>query len=63
MHARIVSVLRLHLLGAIKSAPPEKTLSTGTLVALLIITNYFISYYCHVFIKYNRNKLYLPVIA
>jgi hypothetical protein len=37
MHALIVSALRLHLLAAIKSVPPEKTLSTGTLVALLIV--------------------------
>jgi hypothetical protein len=37
MHALIVSELRLHLLAATKSAPPENALSTGTLVALLII--------------------------
>jgi len=36
MHALIVFVLRLHLLAAIRSAPPEKILSTGTLDALLI---------------------------
>jgi len=41
MHALIVSALRLHLLAATKSAPPENTRSTGTLVALLIAkTNY-----------------------
>ncbi|PKC11586.1 hypothetical protein RhiirA5_354018, partial [Rhizophagus irregularis] len=37
MHALIVSALRLHLFAAIKSVPLENTLSTGTLVALLII--------------------------
>lgn len=37
MHALIVSALRLHLLSATKSAPPENILSTGTLVAMLII--------------------------
>ncbi|GET53945.1 hypothetical protein RIR_jg31239.t1 [Rhizophagus irregularis DAOM 181602=DAOM 197198] len=37
MHALIVSALRLHLFAAIKSVPPANTLSTGTLVALLII--------------------------
>lgn len=37
MHGRIVFALRLHLLAATKSAPPEKTRSTGTLAALLKI--------------------------
>ncbi|CAB5355924.1 unnamed protein product [Rhizophagus irregularis] len=31
MHALIVSALRLHPFAAIKSVPPENTLSTGTL--------------------------------
>ena len=34
MHALITSLPRLHLLGATRSAPPEKTLSMGTLVAI-----------------------------
>jgi len=33
IHARIVFVLRLHLLAVTRSVPPEKILSTGTLVA------------------------------
>jgi len=33
MHALIVFAFKLHLLAAIKSAPPENALSTGTLVA------------------------------
>jgi hypothetical protein len=37
MHALIVFAFMLHLLAAIKPVPPEKDLSTGTLVALLII--------------------------
>ena len=37
MHALIVSALRLHLFSVTKLAPPENALSTGTLVALLII--------------------------
>jgi len=41
MHALIVSALRLHLLAATKSAPPENALSTGTLVALLIVKSIY----------------------
>ena len=43
MHARIVFALRLHLLAATKSAPPEKICSAGTLVALLKNYNQFIN--------------------
>ncbi len=64
MHALIVFVLRLHLLAATKSAPPEKTLSTGTLVALLIIkTNLLVNVI--LMLNFINSYIYkhLPVIA
>ena len=55
MQAPIVSTFKLHLLAATKSAPPENTLSTDTLVALLIIKTSLL--------VYTINFIYLPVIA
>ncbi len=66
MHALIVFVLRLHLLAATKSAPPEKTLSTGTLVALLIIkTNLLVNVNVILMLNFINSYIYkhLPVIA
>ena len=36
-----VSALRLHLFSVTKLAPPENALSTGTLVALLIVKSIY----------------------
>jgi len=55
MHTLIVSALRLHLFAAIKSVPPENTLSTGTLVALLIIK---INLLVNVMLIINNNNSY-----
>ncbi|RGB39869.1 hypothetical protein C1646_801766 [Rhizophagus diaphanus] len=56
MHALIVSVLRLHFFAAIKSVPPENTLSTGTLVALLIKPKRRLGHNAEVL---DDNKLYM----
>ncbi len=64
MYALIVFVLRLHLLAATKSALSEKTLSTGTLVALLIIkTNLLVNVI--LMLNFINSYIYkhLPVIA
>ncbi|PKB96935.1 hypothetical protein RhiirA5_367609, partial [Rhizophagus irregularis] len=50
-----VSALRLHLFAAIKSVPPANTLSTGMLVALLIIK---INLLANVILIINNNNSY-----
>ncbi len=64
MHTLIVFVLRLHLLVTTKSALPEKTFSTRTLVALLIIkTNLLVNVI--LMLNFINSYIYkhLPVIA
>lgn len=49
MHARIVSAERLDLFCVTRSAPPEKALSTGTLVAKGSVLVYIIMFKSRVF--------------